>query len=146
MSVQSVGMRAYGEALQHFTEVEDSLAQGVPVRDKMYFANTLDQALVRDRVDHGEGAQADFIRYPVQADTPITPPNSFAQTLKDSLNRVNTLNTAKDLAIDDFASGRSQNVHELMITMQKSSLAMKLTTAVRGKVLEAYKELSKMQF
>ena len=46
----------------------------------------------------------------------------------------------------DFASGRNQNVHELMITMQKSSLAMKLTTAVRGKVLEAYKELSKMQF
>ncbi|MEE0814347.1 MAG: flagellar hook-basal body complex protein FliE, partial [Desulfovibrio fairfieldensis] len=35
---------------------------------------------------------------------------------------------------------------ELMITMQKSSLAMKLTSAVRGKVLEAYKEISKMQF
>lgn len=40
----------------------------------------------------------------------------------------------------------AQNVHELMITMQKSSLAMKMTSAVRGKVLEAYKELSKMQF
>ena len=33
-----------------------------------------------------------------------------------------------------------------MITMQKSSMAMKLTSAVRGKVLEAYKEISRMQF
>ena len=33
-----------------------------------------------------------------------------------------------------------------MITMQKSSLAMKMTSAVRSKVLEAYKEISKMTF
>ena len=76
----------------------------------------------------------------------MTPQNSFSGTIKSSLNKVNELDNAKNLAIDDFASGRSQNVHELMITMQKSSLAMKLTSAVRGKVLEAYKEISKMQF
>ena len=66
--------------------------------------------------------------------------------MTSSLNRVNELAAAKDRAIEDFASGRTQNVHELMITMQKSSMAMKLTSAVRTKVLEAYKELSKMQF
>ena len=112
------------------------------------YAKTLDQSLLRDTVDKGEnfGAQADFIAYPTQAHTPAAPANSFTDTAKQSLNRVNELQQAKDQAIVDFASGRNQNVHELMITMQKSSLAMKLTTAVRGKVLEAYKELSKMQF
>ena len=59
---------------------------------------------------------------------------------------MNDLQQAKAQAVEDFASGRNQNVHELMVTMQKSSLAMKLTTAVRGKVLEAYKELAKLQF
>ena len=68
------------------------------------------------------------------------------RTIKNSLNKVNELDAAKNTAIEDFASGRTQNVHELMIIMQKSSMAMKLTSAVRGKVLEAYKEISKMQF
>ena len=81
-----------------------------------------------------------------QDHTRLAHTNDFAETLSDSLNRVNELQTEKANAIDAFASGRNQNVHELMITMQKSSMAMKLTTAVRGKVLEAYKALTKMQF
>ena len=139
-----MSIRAYSDALRHFTQVQSSLQQGAPVSSETLFAKTLDQSLLRDTVDKGEnfGAQADFIAYPTQAHTPAAPANSFTDTAKQSLNRVNELQQANV----DFASGRNQNVHELMITMQKSSLAMKLTTAVRGKVLEAYKELSKMQF
>jgi flagellar hook-basal body complex protein FliE len=146
--VQATGFKAYLEALRHFDKVDASLGQGMPVGQRSLFAKTLDQSLLRDHVDHGEKqeSQADFIKWPTNANTPVLPRNSFGETVSKSLNRVNELERAKSQAIDDFASGRSQNVHELMITMQKSSLAMKLTTAVRGKVLEAYKELSKMQF
>lgn len=148
MSIQSVGLRAYSEALQHFNRIEGSLKQGVQVGKDHLFAKTLDQSLVRDTVDKGEnfGAQADFIRYPEQKQLPVTGHNSFLDTVTASLRKVNELDKAKASAIDDFASGRTQNVHELMITMQKSSLAMKMTSAVRSKVLEAYKEISKMQF
>ena len=148
MSIQALGMRAYSEAVQNFSKVQGSLQQGNAVGSTTQFAKTLDQSLLRDSVDRGDGfgAQADFIKYPTQAHTLVTPQNSFSGTIKSSLNKVNELDNAKNLAIDDFASGRSQNVHELMITMQTSSLAMKLTSAVRGKVLEAYKEISKLQF
>ncbi len=148
MSIKALGLRAYSDALRHFNKVDSSLKQGMPVGKQTMFSRTLDQSLLRDSVDKGEnfGAQADFIRYPDQQHTPVTPDNSFANTIKNSLNKVNELQSAKFQAIDDFASGRTQNVHELMNTMQKSSLAMKLTSAVRGKVLEAYKEISKMQF
>ncbi|MDR2054502.1 MAG: flagellar hook-basal body complex protein FliE [Desulfovibrio sp.] len=148
MNVQAIGFKAYAEALRHFDKVDASLRQGTPVGRRSLFAKTLDQSLLRDHVDHSEnqGAQADFIKWPTNANTPVLPRNSFGETISTSLNRVNELEQAKSQAVDDFASGRSQNVHELMITMQKSSLAMKLTTAVRGKVLEAYKELSRMQF
>ena len=74
------------------------------------------------------------------------PVNNFADVLASSLEKVNGLQTERASMVNAFASGQSQNVHELMITMQKSSMAMKLTSAVRGKVLEAYKEISKMQF
>jgi flagellar hook-basal body complex protein FliE len=141
-------MRAYTEALRHFERVDDTLAKGTAVSRKNLFAKTLDQTLLRDQVDKGEqaGAHADFIEWPSNYSTPVIPRNGFTDTVKKSLNRVNELEKAKSQAVDDFASGRTQNVHELMITLQKSSLAMKLTSAVRGKVLEAYKELSKMQF
>ena len=71
---------------------------------------------------------------------------SFSDTLHDSLNAVNDLQTQKTQMITSFASGQTQNVHELMISMQKASLAVNLTSAVRNKVLEAYRELSKLQF
>lgn len=148
MSIQSVGMRAYSEAMQHFNKVEGSLRQGDAVNSKTLFARTLDQSLGRSTVDTGEnfGAQVDMLQFPGKAHTPVTHENSFTGTLKDSLNKVNQLQGMKDHAINEFASGRTQNVQELMISMQKSSLAMKMTTAVRGKVLEAYKEISKLQF
>ena len=148
MSIQAVGMRAYSEAVQNFSKVQSSMQQGGSIGSQTQFAKTLDQSLLRDSVDRGEnfGAQADFIKYPTQAHTPVTPQNSFSGTIKSSLNKVNELDNAKNAAIEDFAAGRTQNVHELMITMQKAGLAMNMTAAVRNKAMEAYKELTRLQF
>ena len=71
---------------------------------------------------------------------------SFAETLNNSLNEVNAMQGTKTQMIKSFASGETQNVHELMITLQKAGLAVNMTSAVRNKVLEAYKELSRIQF
>lgn len=71
---------------------------------------------------------------------------SFSETLNSSLTSVNDLQAQKGAMVQSFVSGENQNVHELMISMQKASLAVNLTAAVRTKVLEAYRELSKLQF
>ena len=73
-------------------------------------------------------------------------PKSFGTTLTESLTEVNNLQKTKNTMITAFASGETQNVHELMISMQKASVAVSMTSAVRNKVLEAYKEMSKIQF
>ena len=70
----------------------------------------------------------------------------FADTLKTSLNKVNEMQKEKTAMITSFASGENQNVHELMITLQKAGLAMSMTAAMRNKVMEAYRELSRIQF
>lgn len=72
--------------------------------------------------------------------------NTFSSTIKDSLAKVNDLQEQKAGMIESFASGEKQNVHELMISLQKASVAMSMTSAVRGKVMEAYKEVMRMQF
>ena len=74
------------------------------------------------------------------------PENSFADTMRTSLDKVNGMQTEKNKMIESFASGETQNVHELMITLQKAGIAVNMTSAVRNKVLEAYKELTRLQF
>jgi flagellar hook-basal body complex protein FliE len=72
--------------------------------------------------------------------------DNFAEVLGASLEKVNKAQIERSDLIASFASGEHQNVHELMISMQKASLAMNMTAAVRNKVMEAYKELSRLQF
>jgi flagellar hook-basal body complex protein FliE len=71
---------------------------------------------------------------------------SFAETIEDSLAKVNEMQADKSRMIQEFASGKTQNVHELMITLQKAGLAMDMTSAVRNKVMQAYKDLMSMHF
>lgn len=74
------------------------------------------------------------------------PTKGFASVFADSLGKVNALQNEKASMITSFASGEQQNVHELMISLQKAGVAMQLTSAVRNKVLDAYRELARMQF
>ncbi|OBQ51847.1 flagellar hook-basal body complex protein FliE [Halodesulfovibrio spirochaetisodalis] len=72
--------------------------------------------------------------------------SSFMETVEASVKKVNEMQQNKAAMVESFASGEQQNVHELMISLQKASVAMNLTSAVRNKVLNAYNEISKMQF
>ncbi|MDR1490195.1 MAG: flagellar hook-basal body complex protein FliE [Desulfovibrio sp.] len=72
--------------------------------------------------------------------------NEFSDVLRDSLKKVNDLQAERSRMITSFAAGENQNVHELMISLQKASLAVNMTAAVRNKVIEAYRELTRMQF
>jgi flagellar hook-basal body complex protein FliE len=74
------------------------------------------------------------------------PATEFSQMLASSLDTVNNLQAERETMVASFASGENQNVHELMISLQKASLAMNMTAAVRNKVMEAYRELARMQF
>lgn len=71
---------------------------------------------------------------------------SFAQTIEDSLSKVNAMQAEKAQMVEEFASGKNQNVHELMISLQKAGLAIDMTSAVRNKVMQAYQELMRLQF
>jgi len=74
------------------------------------------------------------------------PGAGFADSLKKSLREVNEQQLLKEKAVESFASGENQNVHELMIQLQKAGVAMSLTSTVRNKVLDTYKELIRMPF
>jgi len=75
-----------------------------------------------------------------------TQKTNFMDSLKNSVADVNAEQIKKDQMVASFATGENQNVHELMIQLQKAGLAMSMTSSVRNKVLDMYRELVKMPF
>ena len=70
---------------------------------------------------------------------------SFADTLSESLDKVNDLQKEADVAIEDFATGKTRNIHETMIAVNKADIAFRLTMQVRNKIVEAYQEVMRTQ-
>ncbi|MFH1034943.1 MAG: flagellar hook-basal body complex protein FliE [Pseudomonadota bacterium] len=80
-----------------------------------------------------------------EAKTP-TGGKSFTDTLKESIGKVEDLQQSADQSINDLATGRTKTLHETMISVEQAELSFKMLMAVRGKVINAYHEIMRMQF
>jgi len=70
---------------------------------------------------------------------------SFGQFLADSISKVNNLQHDADSAMQRLASGESKNLHETLLAVERADIAFKQMNQVRIKVIDAYKEIMKMQ-
>ncbi len=72
--------------------------------------------------------------------------DDFAEMLMDVLKEVNDSQANARKVGNDFQTGQQGvDIHDLMIAMERASVAMNLTMQVRNKMLEAYQEISRMQ-
>ena len=69
----------------------------------------------------------------------------FGKVLGSALGEVNDLDKESGRQLELLAAGKSENVHEVMMAVQKSKIAMDFTIAIRNKAVEAYKEIMRMQ-
>ena len=70
---------------------------------------------------------------------------SFGDFLADSLSKVNSLQQDANVAMQRLASGDSKNLHETLLAVERADIALKQMNQVRMKVIDAYKEIMKMQ-
>ena len=70
---------------------------------------------------------------------------SFGQLLSDALNNVNDLQQKADQASSDLATGRIEDISQVVIAAEKAAVALQLTVQVRNKMLDAYQEMMRMQ-
>ena len=66
---------------------------------------------------------------------------SFSDMLKESINEVAKLQQDASQAVEDLATGRSEDVTGVMTAMEKSDLAFKTLLAIRAKLMTAYEEI-----
>lgn len=70
---------------------------------------------------------------------------SFADTLKDAVNTTNQLQKESDVKMQELATGKNHNIHEVMLSAEKADISLRLMVQVRNKIIEAYQEVMKMQ-
>jgi flagellar hook-basal body complex protein FliE len=70
---------------------------------------------------------------------------SFSSILRDSVDKVNTMQAQADVSIDNLIAGRTKNIHETMLSIERADSSLKLMMQVRNKILDAYKEIMRMQ-
>jgi len=70
---------------------------------------------------------------------------SFADTLKEAVGSVNEMQKASDKAMQELATGKTDNVADVMIAAEKADIALKVMVQVRNKIIDAYQEIMKMQ-
>ncbi|MBF0500752.1 MAG: flagellar hook-basal body complex protein FliE [Candidatus Riflebacteria bacterium] len=72
--------------------------------------------------------------------------SKFADKITSAIDEVDGLDKDSQQLTQDAVLGRVENLHDVMIAAEKARTAMSLTLEVRSKVLDAYKEVMRMQF
>lgn len=70
---------------------------------------------------------------------------SFSDFLKEAVNKTNDLLIESEKISEDFAAGKTDNIHQVLIAVEKADTALQFTMQIRNKVMEAYNEIMRMQ-
>lgn len=69
---------------------------------------------------------------------------TFASYLMDELTKVSDLEKESTALTEDFAVGRTDNIHQVLIAAEKADIALQFTMQIRNKIMDAYKEIMNM--
>ena len=72
--------------------------------------------------------------------------NSFQNTLSGLISDVDAQLKETDQLTQDFAMGKNNNIHEVMIASEKAGISLKFLLQIRNKLLDAYQEIMRMNF
>ncbi|MBI2606798.1 MAG: flagellar hook-basal body complex protein FliE [Deltaproteobacteria bacterium] len=70
---------------------------------------------------------------------------SFTNYLAESIDKANEIQMQADTAAKELIAGRNKNIHETMLMLEKADMSFRLMMQVRNKVIDAYREIMRMQ-
>ncbi len=70
---------------------------------------------------------------------------SFGEFMKEMANETNAAHLQADSKMQDIAAGRNKDLHGAVLAMEKADIQFRMLTQVRNKVIEAYREIMRMQ-
>lgn len=70
----------------------------------------------------------------------------FQSVLQNAVDQVELMHSDAQQQVSQMAQGGRQDVHNVMIAVEKADVAFQLMMQVRNKIVSAYQEVSRMQF
>lgn len=70
---------------------------------------------------------------------------TFLQRVTEGMQEVNAQLLASQADLQRLATGDADNVHDIMVRLEESRIALQLMLQVRNRVLEAYQDVMRMQ-
>lgn len=77
--------------------------------------------------------------------TPAEAHKKFSSALSSAIEDLNNSQIQSDIATNKFIKGEITDIHDVMIAAQKASVTRQAAIEVRNKVIDAYKEIMRMQ-
>lgn len=70
---------------------------------------------------------------------------SFEQTMKNFVNDVDEAQKFAGESVERLLTGEIKDVHDVMIAVQKAGTSFELMMEIRNKMIDAYREVMRMQ-
>ena len=70
----------------------------------------------------------------------------FASQLQAAFNHIEQLHTDADRQIAALLNGQGEDIHKVMIAVEKANLSFQLMMQVRNKIIQAYRDVSGTAF
>lgn len=87
---------------------------------------------------------------PAEIDTPrsraASEPGKFMETLQEAMDQVQSAQGEAETKVAQLLDGSGGDVHSAMIAVEKADLSFQLMMQVRNKIVQAYQQVSNMQF
>jgi flagellar hook-basal body complex protein FliE len=72
-------------------------------------------------------------------------PSAFAALIQTGLSDLNANIGAAETAMQDLAAGKSVELHDVMISLERARISVQTFVQVRNKLIESYQDLMRMQ-
>lgn len=72
--------------------------------------------------------------------------DAFGSSLVDAIDQVEQVHTDAQQQVRQLLHGDRQDIHNVMIAVEKADVTFQLMMQVRNKIVNAYQEISKLQF
>ena len=70
---------------------------------------------------------------------------SFQDTIRGLLDKANTPHAAAETAFSDLVAGKTDNLHNVVLSVAKADMSFRLLLELRNRLTEAYQEIMRMQ-
>jgi flagellar hook-basal body complex protein FliE len=71
--------------------------------------------------------------------------STFSAFLQEAVSGVNRLQQEAETAVQHHTIGKTHNLHDTMMAVEKADISLRLLMQVRNKAVEAYQEIMRMQ-